>query len=187
MRISDLRCNHIENPLGYSMDKTVLSWKVREAAGKWQSRARIVVGTDPALESVMFDSGDREDIDSLGFELPLTLEPETRYYWRVSVTDELGDTGTSDTAWFETGRRSAPWTGRFIGSGTQTPLPLLRKSFRLDAVPEKARLYIGAVGQFEVYINGARPEDEKLAPGCCDLDDWIPVNTYDVTPLLQIG
>ncbi|MBQ6652640.1 MAG: alpha-L-rhamnosidase N-terminal domain-containing protein, partial [Prevotella sp.] len=41
-----------------------------------------------------------------------TLQPATRYYWRVSVTDNHGHSATStELAWFETGLMTSGWSG----------------------------------------------------------------------------
>lgn len=51
MEIYCLQVNHLENPLGYEMNRTVFSWKVRGAKGKKQTEARIRVSTSENLEN----------------------------------------------------------------------------------------------------------------------------------------
>lgn len=41
MKIRSLRTNHLENPLGFSMDQVVLTWTAEDSTGKKQRAARI--------------------------------------------------------------------------------------------------------------------------------------------------
>ena len=44
------------------------------------------------------------------------------------------------------------------------PAPILRKSFSLSFVPEKANLYICVSGLYELYINGKNVTKGYLCP-----------------------
>ena len=46
MKIYHAQVNHLENPMGFRMERTVFSWKVKDAEGKKQSYARIRVASD---------------------------------------------------------------------------------------------------------------------------------------------
>ena len=39
MQIYDMKVNHLTNPLGFRMPRTVFSWKVKEAEGRRQEAA----------------------------------------------------------------------------------------------------------------------------------------------------
>jgi alpha-L-rhamnosidase len=69
----------------------------------------------------------------------------------------------------------------------QRPAAALRRRFSLVSVPRQARLYITALGVYEVAINGTRVGDERLAPGWTDYNVRIQYQTYDVTALLRAG
>ena len=71
MKITKLRTNHLENPLGYYLGQPELSWIVSEAKGKTCTGVRIQVSQDQAFEKVIYDSGRMEKADSLGFPLPV--------------------------------------------------------------------------------------------------------------------
>ena len=45
MKIYHAQVNHLENPMGFRMERTVFSWKVKDAEGKKQSYARIRVAS----------------------------------------------------------------------------------------------------------------------------------------------
>ncbi len=186
MIIEHLRTNHIENPIGYLMDTISLSWTVTKALGKRSVSARVTVASDPEMKDILEDSGERSDISSLGYILSLKPEAGKRYYWQVEVTDDLGDAGISEVAFFEAAceLKLASWIEAPFDKEVE---PLFRKSFTLKEAPASARLVICGLGLYEAYINGNRVSDEFLAPYCNDYDLWIQYQTYDVTDLLKSG
>lgn len=80
MIIKHLRTNHLQNPLGFYLEKPVLSWVVSESTGKKQVAAQIKVGLDSDLNNLVFDSGRQTTISSLGYPLDIQLMPRKRYY-----------------------------------------------------------------------------------------------------------
>ena len=64
MKLTHLRVNHVETPLGLAMKQPVFSWVAEDTADKRQAAAEIVVR---AGGKTVYDSGRREDISSLGF------------------------------------------------------------------------------------------------------------------------
>ena len=57
MKIYHAQVNHLENPVGFRMERTVFSWKIKEAKGKQQSYARIRVSSDEAMERLLLTRG----------------------------------------------------------------------------------------------------------------------------------
>ena len=108
MKIYDMKVNHLVNPLGFRMERTVFSWKVREAAGTRQKSARVRVAADPQMESLLFDSGMDATASSLGYLVRIDLKPRTRYYWTVTVLSDAEEEATGEVQWFETGKRMEP-------------------------------------------------------------------------------
>ena len=76
MKIYHAQVNHLENPMGFRMERTVFSWKVKDAEGKKQSYARIRVASDAAMEHLLFDSGEDDKASSLFYPVKLDLERE---------------------------------------------------------------------------------------------------------------
>ena len=97
MRIYDQKVNHLTNPLGFRMDRTVFSWKTAESVGTVQTAARIVVARDDGMQDTVADTGFSEAADSLGTVVPLSLKPRTRYYWNVTVRTDAGEEEAGDT------------------------------------------------------------------------------------------
>ena len=87
MKIERLKINHFTNPVGYALEDPTLSYVVTEAKGKKQEIARILLSDKEDFSNVIYDSGERKDIVSTGYKLPISLKPIKRYYWKVFVTD----------------------------------------------------------------------------------------------------
>ena len=67
-------------------------------------------------------------------------------------------------------------------------VPYLRKTLKLaDKTVAKARLYVTALGLYEMYLNGAPIGDAVFAPDWTDYNKRIRYQVYDVTPLLRQG
>ncbi len=186
MQIYDCKVNHLTNPLGFRMTRTVFSWKVRDAVGKYQAEARIQVAADGAMTQILNDTGWSDQLDSLASNVEVELKPVTRYYWTVSVKSDASEEAVSPVQWFETGKREQPWTGKWITCNNKEPRhPIFEKQISVAKEVEKARLYICGLGLYEAYYNGKRIGDEYLTPYSTDYTQWTQYQTYDVTELVK--
>lgn len=187
MKIRSLRTNHLTNPLGYKMDAPTFTWTA-ESDGKKQASARIQISGSCDFAEIIYDSGVRTDISSLGFTPEIELAPRTRYFWRVEVTADNGDTAVSEPAWFETAKMDEPWTAEWICAPFDKNVhPILSRPFTLSAKPVRARAYAVGLGLYELNVNGVKAGDEVLAPFYNDYNNWIQYQTYDITDLLHEG
>lgn len=186
MRIRKLRTNHIENPLGYILDTISLSWIVDEAKGKKSVGARVEVSTEQSFEEKVYDSGIRDDINPLDFQLPLSIKEGIRYFWRVQVWDDRGDTAVSKTAFFEAPVKieRAKWIQAPFSKEIH---PLFCKKVIIRNGLKRARLYISGLGVYEVYINREKVGDEYLTPSYNNYNFWVQYQTYEVTENLHEG
>ena len=188
MKIRNLRTNHLENPLGYSMEKPLLTWTAEDSTGACQRAARVQIAMDELFAGCIYDSGLRGDISSLGFVPEMELAPRTRYWWRVEVVADDGDRALSEPAWFETGKRGKAWSAKWIRAPFDADVhPILERGFDLPGKPVRARIYAVGLGVYELSLNGTTVGDEVLAPFYNDYNLWVQVQTYDVTELLQVG
>ncbi len=187
MKIVNLKTDHLTNPIGFAHAKPVLSYVVEESTGLTQKTARVQVALDETFASVLFDSGLDETIDSIAYPLPLQTKSCTRYYWRVTVVADDGDTATSDIAFFETGRHADEFVGRFIACEQDGLTCNFLKRCQATKEVKSARAYASALGLYELHINGTKAGLEHLAPGSNDYDSWLQTQTYDVTDLLKTG
>jgi alpha-L-rhamnosidase len=192
MTISSMRTNHFINPLGRDLGgKPYVSWVTEGTMAKRQEAAEIIViagGDHPETGKKVFDTGKIEKISSLGFELPITLEPYTRYFWKVTVWTDSGEEAESEWAFFETGKLYQSWDAVWIRADLPNDThPYLRREFELPADAVWARAYVCGLGLYEFEINGCKVGDEYLMPGYHSYDLFVEYQTYDITRYLQKG
>ena len=194
MQIYDMKVNHLTNPLGFRMTRTVFTWKVEEAEGRRQEAARLQIAADEKMQEILYDSGFDAHADSLGYLADLQLNPRTRYYWTVTVHSELGEEASGEVQWFETAKRQEAWEAKWItcDSGEKRH-PYFEKEIEITKPVKRARLYISGLGLYEAfYQTGSgdlgreeRIGEEYLTPYSNDYNEWVQYQTYDVTDLLQ--
>lgn len=190
MKISNMRTNHVKNPLGFEMDKVTFSWVTegKDIKSTKQKTCEVVISLDGEFNNIVFNSGVCTDINSLAYTPDFTLEPRKRYYWRVTVTGDKGDTVASQVAWFETGKMDEPWVAKWITPDLDKEIhPLIRKEVVLPDGIKSARLYISGLGLYTVEINGEKIGEEYFAPGFTSYDFWVQYETYDVTKNIKSG
>lgn len=197
MQIYDMKVNHLSNPLGFRMPRTVFSWKVKEAKGKKQEAARLLIAADEGMEEILFDSGFDAQAKSVAYPVALELAPYTRYYWTVTVTvrSEAGEEATGAVQWFETAKMREAWSGKWITcDNTEKRHPYFEKAVQVDKPVKRARLYISGLGLYEAFYQTKQGDragsiqrigEEYLTPYSNDYHEWVQYQTYDVTELLQ--
>jgi alpha-L-rhamnosidase len=67
------------------------------------------------------------------------------------------------------------------------PISALRRDFHVDGSITKARLYVTALGIYDVRLNGDRVGNHVLAPDWTDYKKRIRYQVYDVTNQLKTG
>ncbi len=208
-RVTTLRCEYAENPLGIDEMRPRLWWRLEtEGAdgrrGAAQAAYRVCVARSPELladgeNPDLWDSG---RVDG-GAEVSVAydgapLGTGERAYWTVTVWNEQGEAIHADgaPAWWEAAMltpevwRAAEWIGAPWSGGAQTasPCPYLRRSFEAPSgVLRSARLYVTALGLYEFRLNGARVGQDELAPGWTDYTKRLRHQTYDVKELIRPG
>jgi len=121
LRVEDLLCNGLKNPLGTSCCNPFFRWKLAgEERNVQQTKFRLQISTEKSFEEkfVVFDI--LENSFQQQIEWKFVLEEKTKYFWRVkscvcceSVKEAW--TGWSEMANFETGLLDAlSWKGKWI-------------------------------------------------------------------------
>ena len=126
---------------------------------------------------------------------------------RLTMPDGRVVRYASDTSWRSVEGAKGDWqTVGYDGSSWQpaviaaqigenplgTPWPpgpanLFRRSFQLSKTVASARLYVTALGAYQMHINGAEVGKQVLAPGWTDYKQKLYYQTYDVTAMLHRG
>ncbi|MEU0479593.1 family 78 glycoside hydrolase catalytic domain [Streptosporangium sp. NPDC006013] len=182
-----LRVEHLDEAFGVTCRAPRLSWWLPAGA---HTQHAYRVRTDG------WDSGRIESAHNVlvpyGGPPPASRE---RTSWQVKVWTELGESGWSAPAEWETGLlEAADWSARWIAPVEDEvaepgarPAHLLRRTFTLDGPVVRARAYATAHGIYELFVNGVRAGDAELAPGSTSYRANLHVQTYDVTRLLRPG
>ena len=181
MRIKNVRINGMENPTGFDFGTVCVSWKVREASGKEQQNVKIEVSLTESFEEVLCVKEGKE-LNSAAEKLEFQQNAHTRYYVRVTVTDDKGETAVSEPAYFETGKMEEPWVGKWITTEKEDTFhPLFVKSFEAKKGLASARLYSCGLGLFTAELNGKKVGDEVLTPYYSNYHDEEQYITFDIT------
>lgn len=187
MRVMNLTCDYMENPLGFDFDNPTLCWKIEgEGQNRSQTAYRIQMSGGSDFSDLLLDTQKVQSDASIGYRLQMVLAPRTRYFWRVCIWDESDrKSDWSETAWFETGKYSEQWKAQWIG--WEKEFPQLRGDFTVEKPVRTARAYACGVGLYVMYLNGQRVGDEYLSPNFNAYDSWLQYQTYDITSLLCPG
>ena len=196
-----LRCEYLDSPIGVDELHPRLSWWLDdERPAEVQTAYHILAARRPELLDAdtgdLWDSGRVESSSTC--QIPYAGRPlssRQRVWWKVRAFDSDGiGSPWSRATYFEAGLLDAEdWRARWIGAalmgGKRTPVqvPALRRSFELTRPLTSARLYITALGVYDVEINGSRAIDVELAPGWTDYRKRVHYQTFDVTRLLRQG
>jgi hypothetical protein len=211
LKVTRLRCEYLDNPLGIDVPQPRLSWQLEAGntsmRGQRQTSCRILVATQPALlqpgRADLWDSGVIGTSQSVHWVYAgIPLRSGQTCFWKVRVRDQDGRW----TAWSPVARwtlgplQSSDWTAQWIGIETQfvkgqgwpppdntLPDPWLRKTFHVDAAPRRALIHVASVGYHELYVNGRKVDDSILAPCATDHNKRARYVTYDIGGFLRRG
>lgn len=194
--VSNLKTEYLTNPIGIDKAYPRFSWQI--AAGNMLAgpvNYQIIVGTDSI--AVTRDKGNVWQTGNLSTGTQLleyagkSLQPFTKYFWKVNVADTKGNTIPSPVATFETGMMGVHnWQGAWISDHNDIhykPAPYFRKEFKLHKTIRSARAYIAAAGLYELSLNGEKVGDHMLDPVYTRFDRRLMYVTYDVTDQLRRG
>lgn len=210
IKVTQLRCEYLVNPLGIDEKKPRLSWIIESnRRGMYQSAWQVRVASTAQLLAAgnadLWDSGRIEDDRSVHIVYEGTpLTSRQTCYWEVQIWDDQGTSIVSEPAFWTMGLlQDSDWQADWIVADPDylnraehaikptitepgTP-PWFRKIFTTKNSNRKATLYTSARGLLELYINGRRIGDDTFAPEWTDYDKRIHYRTYDVTEMIQAG
>ena len=202
LTVGQLRVQSAANPVGIDDETVSFSWQIASRRrATLQDAYSVTIAADPSFRNVVWQSGDVSSRDQRCIADGFRPSPCTRYWWRVSVTDNHGRHAVSrEHAYFETGLMGAGWSDAcWISEPTQAEgAAMFRKVIMLDAQRgiRSARLYSTALGIYNAYVNGARVgivddrgdvEYDELKPGFTEYSHTVFYLTHDVTALLHGG
>ncbi|MEY4385328.1 MAG: hypothetical protein RLY20_611 [Verrucomicrobiota bacterium] len=210
VRLTQLRCEYLVNPLGIDERSPRLSWAIESSRrGAKQIAYRICVASSveklAAGEADRWDSGRVESNQTTHVVYAgKPLASREVCHWQVEVWDETGKATKSPPALWTMGLlEKSDWSAKWIAADTEiikrdkeaiaptlidcgTP-GLFRKEFEIPGPIKRAKIYATARGIFELRANGQRIGEDIFAPEWTDYDKRIHYRAYDVTALLKPG
>ncbi|MBO8140910.1 MAG: family 78 glycoside hydrolase catalytic domain [Firmicutes bacterium] len=193
--VASIRVEHLRKALGIGTARPRLSWTVETSSAGWKQVAYEIESRAPTGE-LRGRTGRIESDQSVLVVWPFaplssreTVEVQVRVWgndgrpssWSAPAVVEAGLLHPQD------------WTARFITPDWEEdlsrpgPCPLLRREFEVGGDVVRARLYVTALGVYEVQINGTTVGDQVLAPGWTSYRHRLTYQTYDVTSLIRKG
>src|SRR5690606_15167122 len=170
VRLSDLRCESLTNPLGIDQEVPRLSWQlIGSKRGLMQRAYQVQVAS--SLDLLKQGHADRWDsgkvLSDSSIQVPYNgekLNSRDQCYWRVKIWTDDGETRWSEPAYWTVGLlRYNDWKGRWIGLDrsfdwdredqfSRLSARYFRKEFQTDKKVKRAMVYIIGLGLYELYI-----------------------------------
>ncbi len=211
VRVTELRCEYLKDPLGIDVAKPRLSWQLKatdaRARGQHQTGYHILVARSKAAldrgAGDLWDSGRVASDQSVHVAYAgAPLLSRMQCFWKVRVKDESGVvSGWSEPARWTMGLlQKTDWSAKWIGTDkvftrkpgspppdNDVPDPWLRKAFTLNEKPQRATIYVASVGYHELYVNGTRVGDAVLSPSVVNYRKRARYVTYEIGDHLKAG
>jgi len=193
--VTNLSCEDLKNPQGIDAKNPRLSWQLEsDQRGQEQTAYRLLVSSSQEKlakdKGDLWDSGKIESGQSRNVEyIGQALLSRTDCFWKVMTWDKDDKPSAwSDAAFWSMGLlEKEDWTAQWIGAPDSLTAPYYRHSFKLDDVPERAPIYLVALGYFELFINGKKVGKEVLAPAVSNYSERTYFQPYDVADYLKKG
>lgn len=206
LKVERLRCEYQTDPLGIDVRTPRLSWILCSGErGQCQTAYQVLVSSSRDLldrnEGDLWDSGkvvsDRSILVSYAGK---PLISRLQCHWKVRVWDKDGRQSPWSTParWTMGLLNPEDWQALWIAAlttmpkpvkqgETVTPLPLLRREFRVEKSVRRADLFICGLGFYELYMNGKKVGISVLDPGWTNYRKTCLYASHDVTQLLVEG
>jgi alpha-L-rhamnosidase len=193
--IAEVHFEHVRDALGIGIARPRLSWTITTEYPGWYQAAYEIksYGPDGHLWEQTGRVESRQSVLVPWPFAPLTSRELVTVLVRVFGADgqpsEWSSPASAEVGLLQPG----DWTARFVtpdwdeDTSRPQPCPLLRREFDVHPGVTRARLYVTALGAYEVQLNGVIVGDQVLAPGWTSYHHRLCYRTFDVTELLHEG
>ncbi len=188
-----LRCEYMDDPLGVDTPEPRFAWVLQHTdRGEMQTAYQVLVAT--RAELLNQDRGDQWDSGKVTSDdfiqvvyAGKPLDSGRSYYWKVRYWDKEGRASAySQPARFGTALlKASDWKANWIAAGVQGGE--FRKEFTVAGKVTNARIYIAALGYYELRVNGHRVGRKVLDPAWTTYPKRVLYSTYDLDPVLKEG
>ncbi len=198
VKLYDLRCENLTEPVGIGTDQPAFSWKIASSVnGIGQKAFQLLVASRPELlneeQADLWNSGKKESASQVlvRYEGKETGSGSA-CYWKVRIWDQKNSVSDwSETAHFTIGLLSKKdWKGSYIGFADKSKealSPQLHKTFTISGKGDMVVLHVNSLGYHEVYLNGTKVGDKVLTPAVSQYSKRSQAITYDITGMVSEG
>ncbi len=200
MKITNLKTEYKQNPIGLGTQKPRLSWQITSGQqGTEQEVYQVLVaGSESDLlsgQNLLWDTGKVNSDQSIHIEYAgAELSSGEQVYWKVTVWDNHGNQAESKVATWEMGLLNTDdWKADWItmpwkeDESKSSPCPYFRDEFELSEQVKSARIYATALGLYELELNGEKIGNEVFAPGWTNYNKRLQYQVYDISDQLKKG
>jgi alpha-L-rhamnosidase len=188
-----LRCEYMEDPLGVDTTEPRFQWVLEHSdRAEKQTAYQVLVATRAELlnqdRGDQWDSGKvtNDDFTQVAYA-GKALDSGRSYFWKVRYWDKEG----RPSAWSQLARfgtallKSSDWKASWVAAGAQGGE--FRKEFTVQGKVTNARIYVAALGYYELRVNGKRIGHKVLDPAWTTYPKRVLYSTYDLDPVLKEG
>ena len=193
-RLTNLRCERLENPLGIGVVRPRLDWDIQSDEQDLRQVAyQVIVGSAPDKGDLWNSGKVMSSQSQMVVYAGSELSSRKDCYWKVKIWTNKGESEWSPSAHWSMGLLAdKDWTARWIGYEHGFPWDSVskfsrlsaryfRKSFASAGEIRKATVYIIGLGHYELYLNGRKVGNQVLAEAPTDYTQSVLYNTFDVT------
>lgn len=196
--LTNLKCEYHVNPVGIDVLQPRLSWQIFTDENNFVQQAyeiRVAETKENLAEGskLVWSTGKVNSSESVNVTYGgPTAKPTQRLWWKVRIWDPKNKaTAWSEPAYWEMGLLSASdWKASWIRFGqesdntTSHPSQYFRKEFSLNKKVVSARVYVTALGLYELRLNGKKIGQDLFTPGWTSYKNRIQYQVYDITYML---
>lgn len=193
MKATNIKVEHLKNPLGIDIKKPLISWC---CDGGIEQTAYIVNAFDYKNEKKgeLIYSTSKCQTSNMFAYLDCKLHSRQRVLVEITLFDENDTRSEVQNAIFETAFLDKnDWKAKWINPEPEIltrvnsrPASYLKRIFDIEK-KGSARLYITAHGLYTAFINSKRVGNSVLTPGTSEYSVNLEYQTYDVTDLIVDG
>ena len=191
--VTDLRVEHLDDPIGISNPCPRLSWRIVAAKPGAVQVAYEVEHTGDGLapHRAKVSSGRSQLVEWTSS--PLRPRQRVNVRVRVWLEGQHEPTGWSEDVTIERGLPADGWSAEFASPSLEAPMDgprpayLLRAEFDLPSNATRVRAYATARGVYDLLVNGGEIDGEVLAPGWTSYNHRLVYRTYVLDGLVEPG
>lgn len=178
---------HLQNcyPQRGVVENPIFAWEYPVCdAGQEQKAYRLVIKSE---EKMIFDSGTIHSAKQNNIEAGIMLKTHTKYYVRVAITNQRGETQWSEPACFLSGVcQPQDWVGSWITRPGKKPY-YTGTTFTVSEGLKEAFISVCGLGQYELHLNADKVGNSVLEGSWTDFDKRVLYDTQDVSSQIKKG